>query len=139
MKVKALDQVGEKWQRRASAAGGDYEAGVMNPRVPWKTGVTAAVGNYATAMAEALARKAFDKGVARTSEEDWRRAAVDKGAPNYPRGITFGLEKYTKRWAPSRAALEGLTLAPRGPRNSAGNYERSRKVGEVLAKVRLAG
>jgi hypothetical protein len=136
MKMKGLTESGTKFAKRASAAGPEYKTGVLNPKAPWQESTLNAEDNYNTGVTEAISRGAFGKGVSKTSNSDWQGKASTKGFRNYSTAVGESGSDWAKGYAPIHSALSALTLTPRGPRNSPGNYDRSRQVGEAAAKAR---
>lgn len=136
MKMRGLTESGAKFAKRGAAAGAEYRLGVQNPDRPWQEATLAGKENYETEVMAAIARGAFESGVSKTSNADWLTGAAGKGARNYPAAVGEAGPKWIKGYGPTHSALGGLTLPPRGPRNSPGNYERSRLAGDTASKAR---
>lgn len=139
MRIKALADIVDKYVRRASAATQDFIRGLQTPRRPWQEATLEAAGAYASGVQEAINNRLFEKGVQKTSNADWVERTRTIGAPRYAPGVTASQNRYTRGFAPYHAALQGLTLPPRGPRGSEQNYERVRKIGEELHRIRISG
>lgn len=136
MKMKDITASGTKFAKRGAAAGPEYKQGVLNPDAPWQQSTLNAKELYVEGVTAAIARGAFEKGVGATTDSEWQTAASVKGARNYPTAVAESGPKWVKGFTPTQNALAGLTLPPRGARNSPGNYERSRLTGEAASKVR---
>lgn len=137
MKVKPLDETAKKWDRRASAATPDYEAGIRSPRRPWKGSTLDASDSYAAGVQAAIANNQFARGVERSSDEEWRGRSLTLGRQRYAPGVAASTMRYSKGFAPYHAALSALDLPPRGPRGSQQNYDRSALVGQTLHNIRI--
>lgn len=137
MKVKPLSEVVEKFGRRASAATDDYQHGVDTTEKDWAGLTAAAEPSYEISVQEAIGRKAFGKGVKKAGTAKWRTGASGKGAERYAPGVRGALDAYSRGVQPYLDELSRLTLRPRGPRGSDGNYQRSKDVGQALHKKRV--
>lgn len=134
--IKSLDQASDKWVRRASVAGADYETGVKNPKRPWAESAKAGKANYVAGINAANARDAFSKGIDKAGDATWLAMATKKGPSRFAEGVAISKEQWSKGFAPYRAGIESLNLAPRGPRGSVANYERSKAVGTTLRAIK---
>ena len=112
VKVKPIEEAKTNYKSAATFAPTRYEAGVRRA-----TGVIEAAIKgqelYEAKMSDpaVLARRA--KALARLSDEDWRKAALEKGKERIGRGMAFGAEKWAKEWRPYAEALAALELPPR--------------------------
>jgi len=134
-KTKPLGQTVDKWQRRASVAATDYQAGVQNPRVPWDQASKAAEANYKAAVTVAATEGRFGKGIARVGNEKWSKAAQQKGPSRFIEGVNLGAPIFQDRIAQVLSTIEGVTLPPRGPKGSPQNYQRVTPIGEALRRA----
>jgi len=77
-----------------------YSAGV--DKADWLTPAKSdtAEKNFADAMSKAIAGKNRQKEVAKVTNEEWRKAAKDKGAPIIGDRIRGALDKYVAEWGP---------------------------------------
>lgn len=132
MEIMALDKIVDKWNRRVAIAGPEYEDGVRNPKRDWETETKAANDNYKVAIAEAIARDAFLKGVDRAGTAKWQSKTIELGIPRWPTGVMAATEDYRNGFAPFHAGLERLVLPQRRARGDERNWERSKKVGQML-------
>lgn len=139
MDVKPLSKVVEKWLRNASGAGPDFKDGVLTTRKDQAALAIEAAPSYEAGVTAAIARGAFQKGLAESGHGKWKDKASVKGARNYPGGIRDAEGDYAKGVARVLSTLEGVTLPPRGPRGSPGNIERVRVGNEALHKMRIGG
>lgn len=139
MKVKPIGEVVEKFVRRAGQATDDYKHGVDTTEKDWSSLTSAAEPSYETGVTQAITDKRFGKGVKKAGTEKWRRGASGKGADRYGPGVRESMDAYQKGVQPYLDELSRLTLRPRGPRGSDGNYQRSKDVGVALHRKRVGG
>lgn len=130
-----------KWSRNAQNAQSDYQDGVSNPRVNWDTATAAAASNYEAGVTKAIANKSFAAGVKKAGHAKWQQATLSKGPARFAEGVRSGQDAYTAGFQPYATVIQNTTLPPRGPRGSAGNYQRSQAMGQALnaAKVKFSG
>jgi len=112
VKVKPLDQIKKNYAAGATVAPTRYKESVSRT-----SGViTAAIEAedlFAAKMSAAIADRRRAKGLAKVSDEDWRRAAMNKGAARIGPGMTAAVDKQSSKYAPFRSALEGVSLPAR--------------------------
>ena len=93
-----------------------YASGVA--KADWLTPARsdAAEKNYGAAVSQAVANKSRQKAIAAMSNEDWKNAAVNKGAPIIGERIRGALDKWQSNWGPKydSVAAKVSSLPPRG-------------------------
>lgn len=129
----------ERWVRRASAAGQDYQAGIENPRQSWQQAASAAKANWAEGVQQAIQQGRYAAGVQRAGDEKWRRKSITKGVQRYGPGVAEAQNDYANAVAPYLQTIEALTLPPRGPKGDPRNLERVRVIAQALRQRKLAG
>jgi hypothetical protein len=137
VKVKDISASGAKFAKNAGSAGGSYIDGVRSPKRPWQESTLEAEGNFEDGINAAIADKRFAKGVASVSNASWADKAAKKGGRNYPAAVKEAGPDWIKGFDPYQRELSALTLTPRGPRGSPGNYDRVKQIGDALNKVRV--
>lgn len=135
MRVKAMPEITAKWQRVTAQRSGDYQAGVENPRVDWKTATMAAEANYEQGVQAAVGKKRFGKGVSAAGTEKHKAGCISKGVARWPAGVSVAGPEFEKGFGPYRSALEGVTLAPRRARRDPANLTRVSQVVQAMIKV----
>jgi hypothetical protein len=125
VKTKSIDRTTEKWQRKVSVAGSDYEAGVRDPAVPWNTATKEAEPRYKEAVVKAAGEGRFGRGVDKAGDK-WNRNVIEKGIARWPDGVSKAGPDYTKGMAPVLAAINATTLPARYPGGDERNLERVR-------------
>ena len=120
--VKPQAEITKNFIDGASKAPAKYKAGVS--RADWQgpAGSEEAESNYSAGVAEAVAAKSRQKGVQNTSNAAWQQKAGNEGAARIGPGMVASSGKQAQNWAPSRAVIEGMTLAPR-TRDAATNVQ----------------
>jgi len=139
IKTKSITDIGEKWVRKAQAAGQDYKAGVDNPSKDWGTETAAAAPSYAAGVTAAIGRNAFQTGVQKAGTQKWQRKASQVGTARYGPGVTAAKNDYQTGFTPFLSIIQGLTLSPRGPKGDPQNYTRSQEVGQALHNAKVGG
>lgn len=77
-----------------------YRAGIE--KADWFTPASSdqAEKNYAQAVGDAVAKKSRQKGVKKVTNEDWKKAAREKGAPIIGARISAAIPKWEANWGP---------------------------------------
>ena len=122
--IKPIEQATDKWVRRASVAGPDYENGIRNPRRSWAEASKGAEKNYQQGVTAAATRGAYGKGVSAAGEEKWKSNALKKGPGRFAEGVSIGREEWAKGFGPYHAAIGAVTLPERGPKGDPKNIQR---------------
>jgi len=138
VEIKPLDRIVEKWSRRASQAGPDYEAGVRNPRRDWAQAAAAADGNYRQAVTAAAGEGRYGRGVQRAGTPKWQRKAVELGTARFGPGVAAAAPEYTSGFGPIREAIAAATLPPRRPRRDPGNLQRVNAIVQAIVAAAQA-
>jgi len=136
--VKAIGQAADKWKRRATVAGPDYEAGVKAPRVPQADAAAAANDQWKAGVQQAVARDGFVKGVRLAGNEKWTRGALEKGTTRFPQGVQVAEPLYQAGAAKFFDVIQRTQLPPRGPTGDPRNFERVRVMGAALRAAKTA-
>lgn len=137
--VKSVADSAAKWSRNAANASGDYKKGVASPRRSWAQATSDSKEAWEQGVAEAASRNAFEDGVQRAGDSKWQRKATQVGATRFASGVQAAKGDYQAGFAPYAAVIEGVTLPPRGPKGSPGNYQRTQAIGEALHEAKIGG
>lgn len=138
IKTKPSDLVVKKWQTRAGGAGGDYAAGVQNPKRPQAQAAAAAAQTWATGVQQAVTNGTFAKNVL-ASQDKYTRNATGKGAARYPQGITAAVPDFSNKIDKVLAVLNTVDVPARMPKGDPANWQISMAVGQALRAAKLAG
>jgi len=116
MVVKTKAEARANFEASISYIPARYEAGVA--KADWATPAKseAAEKNFADAMSKAIQAKARQKGVANVTNEEWRKAATEKGAPIIGERIRNSLGKWEAEFGPmyDQVVSRVATLPPKG-------------------------
>lgn len=137
LKLKSISEITDKWARRASAAGPDYEAGVRSPKQDWGAQAAAAEPAFEAGIQDAIGRKAFGKGVREAGTEKWQRKTLAVGPARFPTGVTAATGDFSAGFGPFRDAIERIALPPRGRRGDPANIERVRTIADALHGMKV--
>jgi hypothetical protein len=108
MKVKSQTEIKANFEQSTSIVTPRYTAGVTTGN--WKDPAIAGQGLYTQMMQNpnVLARR--EKGINKVSNEDWKSAAIKKGAGVIAARMKDASGKQATNFEPYRTALEGITL-----------------------------
>lgn len=134
--IKDIAASADKWNRRASVAGADYERGVQNPRRSWAQAAQASDAVYRQAVTAAANAGRYGAGVRRAGEEAWRQGAVTKGVTRFPEGVAVSVGKWQEGFAPYQQAIQAITLPDRGAKGSPANLQRVAAIAQSLRQVK---
>jgi len=136
VQVSDLSTSAEKFERRASQAGQDYQTGVQSVSDSEQQSATLeAVDSWEQGIQEAISEGRFQDGV-NNPNKSWQDASLEVGQSRFTQGASQAGDTWQSAFSPFADTLESLNLQPRGPRGSAANFERSRAVGEALHNAR---
>lgn len=136
VQVADLNRSADKFQRRASQAGQDYQAGVESVSDSEQQDATlAAEATWEQGVQEAISEGRFATGVQNPSQS-WQDQALEVGQQRFTQGASNAGPAWQEGFSDFASVLEGLSLEPRGPRGSSANQNRSIQVQEALHNAR---
>ncbi len=135
--IKPVAVSADKWVRRASVAGPDYQAGIASPRRAWSEAAKSAEGSYKAGVIEAANAGRYGKGVTAAGEETWKQNALKKGPGRFAEGVAIGRDEWQKGFSPYQSAIEALSLPARGPKGSPQNIQRVSAVATALRALKV--
>lgn len=110
VKVKSLETIKKNYAAGATVAPERYKDGVKDASWKERAASTEAEDLFKAKMQEVIAEDRRRKGIERTSESEWKNAAMDKGRRRIGEGMRTAVEKQAARYAPFKSAVEGVTL-----------------------------
>lgn len=134
IKVKDAGSVAAKWKTRASAASGDYAAGVQGAGADWEAKSAAAEDVYKQAVTQAASTGQYGRGV-RGSAGKYTKNATTLGPQRFQAGVANAQDAMAGAIGPVLQTIAGLTLPPRGVKGT--NQERSNIVATALRKMKV--
>lgn len=137
VKIKSAAAIAKKWAEVTPVRARQWEDEIKATSTEeYSAPAIAAAPIWEQGVMEAAQRGAYAKGVAEKAER-WKRKALAVGAARFGPGVRAAEADQAAGFGPYREVIAGLTLTPRGPRGSPGNYERVREVGEALHRARI--
>jgi len=136
VKIKTAAAIAKKWADVTPARARQWEDEIKATSTEdYAAPAIAAAPVWESAVLEAAGRGQYAKGI-EIRKEKWKRKALAVGTQRFGPGVRAAEGDQAQGFAPYRETIAALTLAPRGPRGSPGNYERVREVGEALHEKR---
>mgnify|MGYP001575390468 CR=1 FL=1 len=137
--AKTASQSVGKWQNNAGVSADEYIAGARNPKRSQSAAAIASKQFALQAIQEAFNSGRWEAGLRRSGDAGWFEGVEQKGANNYPTGISSQVSatKYMERsgrYDSARRAAEG---SPRGGKGSAQNLARVQKVVAALRAAKV--
>lgn len=138
--AKPANQAVEKWQNRTAASSQDYVEGARTTDRDQAQRAIAAKAVYQQALTESFGRDAYAKGLQRSGKQGWQAGVEQKGAANFPTGVSSELarSKYVSNSGKYDAARRAADALPRAPRGSAANLQRVAAVANAQRAVKVA-
>ena len=112
VKTKGIEQTMKNYEGAIGSVPGKYKDGVSNASGVIAAGV-AAEQLWADKMQEAISNRTRAKGLEKSSDEEWKRAALGKGASRIGQGMQESLPKMRTGMGEVLSVIEGVTIAPR--------------------------
>ncbi len=139
MAAKDASSVAQKWIRVTPQRSQDFEEGVQNPRKPWKASTLSAAQRHTDGVQKAIQEKRFEKGVSKTSEEDWKQNTISKGRTRWGEGVAIAQDKYARNFAPYLSVMTSIDPGPKFPKGDPRNIDRVKKIAMALHKKKVSG
>ena len=136
MIVKTAAAIAKKWARVTPERTVDYEEGVKNPAKDWEKETIAAEARFEAGIKDAIARKAFGKGVRKVGTAKQKSKTILKGIPRWPEGVRGAEDDMLKGMEPVVKTLEALTLPERYPTGDPRNIKRVEAIQQALHKMK---
>jgi hypothetical protein len=110
--MPSAEEIAEEYRKGASRAPEAYKKGVQSA-TGWKESALKGEDNYGAAVRKAADERSRAKGVEASSDEEWRKGAVDTGSTRIGPGMLAKQDKRKRNYEPIRAALNGLEVPDR--------------------------
>lgn len=136
MIVPSAAKIAKKWARVTPDRIEDYEEGVRHPLRDWEKETSESEDRYEQGIKDAIARKAFGKGVKKVGTSKQQSASIIKGIPRWPEGVRGAEDDMQKGMEPVVKALSDLELPKRYPSGDPRNIERVKAVQQALHKLK---
>ncbi len=119
--LRPIEQLADKFAKRAQAASPEYLAGVSAPKKDQAAEAIAAAPAYNQGVQEAIARDGFAKGLRKAGTAKWQEKAKTLGAQRYSQGGAGAKADCQTGFAPYAGVLSSVSLPAKGARGAAGN------------------
>jgi len=139
VRIKSLAAIGKKYGDVTPGRAPYYKTGVEDSSVDWEGPTAASESAYEAGVQQSISDKRFGKGVREAGNPKWRRKSSGPGAERFGAGVRAAVDDFQSGFAPFHAAIERVTLSPRGPRGDPGNYKRAQEIGDALHAERVRG
>jgi len=133
--TKSLDTTRKNWEGAIGRVPQAYSAGVGAARDVIAKGV-AAEELYAQKVQEAVASRRRARKLQEVSDDQWRRAAQEKGAARIATGMTASKDKFASGISNVLSTIQGVTIAPRTADPMANVDNRVKPIVAALAKLK---
>lgn len=135
VETKSLEATRKSWEASHGRVPQAYSDGVTAARDVIAKGI-AAEDLYGQKVQEAVANKSRAKALANVSDEEWRRAAKEKGAARIATGMAASKEKFAKGMGRVLEVIQNTTIAPRTGDPMANVDNRVKPIVQNLANMR---
>jgi len=112
VETKSLAQTEANWKNAIGRVPAAYADGVRNAKDVINKAI-AGEALYAEKMQEAIQNQSRARGLQKVSDEDWRSAALNKGAARIGQGMTEAAPKFSKGMAQVLSVIQGVSLPAR--------------------------
>ncbi len=112
VRVPSLEDVKRAYREGGARASSSYRESVSKTSGVISAAI-AAEGLWGQKMNEAISSQARAKGLARVSDADWQKAAMEKGAARIGPGMAAAVDKQASRFAPYLSELASIDLPAR--------------------------
>lgn len=133
--TKSLDQTQKNWEASHGRVPQAYSEGVRGAKDVIAKGI-AAEDLYAQKVQEAIASKRRAKKLALVSDEQWRAAALDKGASRIATGMAASKQKFNTGMSKVLSTIQSVSIAPRTSDPMANVDNRVKPIVAALAKLK---
>lgn len=110
--TKSLEATRSRWEGSHGRVPAAYSEGVAGAKDVIKKAIDAE-DLYAAKVQEAVASRKRARKLAEVSDEDWRKAAQEKGAARIATGMAAAKDKYAKGMGKVLETIQSTTIAPR--------------------------
>lgn len=133
--TKSLDQTRKNWEGAIGRVPQAYSDGVNNAKDVIAKGV-AAEDLYAQKVQEAISQRRRAKKLSEVSDEQWRQAALKKGAARIATGMTESKEKFASGMGRVLSTIQSVSIAPRTADPMANVDNRVKPIVAALSKLK---
>lgn len=136
--IKQIQEISQKFIDVTPGRSTQYGEGVKKPKKNWAQSTEAAEAAFEEGIAQAIARKAFSKGVKEAGDEKYQKGVREKGVSRWPVGVRLSQKAYADGFGPYRDEIERTTLPQRYARRDPRNLERVSAISSALGRLKEA-
>ena len=136
--TKGIQATTENWKKSQSRVQSEYMNGI-NRTTDWQASAIAGEDNYGAGVTRAVSEKSRAKGIAKVSDADWKKAALDKGAQRIVAGMQAAEPKFASKMANVLNVIESTQIAPRGPDAASNVTGRVLPLAQALQDAKRSG
>jgi len=123
IKIRPVENLKEKFVKRVSVAGPDYEAGVKQPLRVWLDEFRNASDAIAEGLRQVAETKRFLTGAERKGQGGWSNPTVRKGPPRWRDETPKSGDSYKEGFKPFHEVLSSLVLEKKRPKGDPANVD----------------
>lgn len=138
VKVPSAADAAGKWADVTPGRAGYYEKAATVAGADWEAGATAGAKAFKAGVSVADIDKRFSGGVKKAGASKYNRKVKDVGVGRFGPGVAAAKSDMETGVAPYLAEIATVELPDRGTRGDPTNYTRVEKIGSALHKKRLA-
>lgn len=135
VETKSLDQTQKNWEASHARVPAAYSAGVDNAKDVIQKAI-AGEQLYAQKVQEAIASQRRAKKLAEVSDDQWRKAAKEKGAQRIGPGMAAAKQKFNTGISKVLSVIQSTTIAPKTADPIANVDGRVKPLVEALHKMK---
>ena len=136
VKTKGIEATRRKWEESHGRVQKAYQEGVQGAS-GWQENAVAAEDLYAQKMQEAIAARSRAKGVQAVSNEQWRSAAIQKGAARIGQGMAAAKDKFASKMGEVLSVIESVSLPPKTADPMANIDNRVKPIADALHRHKM--
>ena len=125
----------KRWNEARGRVPENYKAGVQAATNVIEKAIQAE-GTYAEAMSKAVANQSRAKGLAKTSTEQWKSAAINKGAVRIAAGMAAAEPKMREGLGRVLNVIQSVSIPPRSTDGMANIDNRLKPIAAALMKMK---
>lgn len=133
--TKSLEISMKRWNAARGRVAESYKEGVQAASNVIEKAIEAE-GTYADAMSQAIARQSRAKGLQKTSTEEWKKAAIDKGAVRIGPGMAAAEPKMRSGLSAVLSVISGVSIPARTTDGMANIDNRLKPIAAALMKMK---
>ncbi|RLI86944.1 MAG: hypothetical protein DRP01_03120 [Archaeoglobales archaeon] len=112
VETKSVSEAVEAWKEAITRVPAAYKKGIQRT-TGFVEKAAAAEDVWIQRIQEAAARRAREAGLRKITDDQWKKAALEKGAARIGGGMQASVERFNRGISEVISVLQGVTLPPR--------------------------